>query len=111
MTHKGPVILIIHQYAYITDSKTIHSSIQLEAYKITVDEKSRRVPGGLQRLSTPDGYLFPLDIMQGLAYLKIRPPNDHEMDTLPHVIITSDMDWDPTLFDNKIGRFRVRSIV
>ena len=56
----------------------------------------------MQRLSTPDGYLFPLDIIQGLAYLKIRPPNDHEMDTLPHVIITSDMDWDPTLFDNKI---------
>ena len=40
-SHIGPIILIMHQYAHIPDSKTIHSSIQLEAYKITVDEKSR----------------------------------------------------------------------
>ena len=53
-------------------------------------------PGGNQRSSTPDGYLLPLDIIQGLTYLKIRPPTDFEFETYPHVFLTSDVDWDTT---------------
>ena len=99
MTHLGPVVMIMHQYAYLGQHKTIHASVQLEAFKNDVDDKSRKV-GGNQRVKTLDGYLIPLDIIQGLGYIKIRPPTDHEMETLPHVIMTSDVDWDPTLFDN-----------
>ena len=103
MSHKGPIIIIMHQYAYIGQSKTIHASIQMEAYKIQVDEKSKKIPGGKQRLTTPDGYLLPLNLIQGLAYLKIRPPTDYELENLPHVILTSDQDWDPNIFDNNIN--------
>ena len=63
-----------------------------------MNEKSCRVPGGLQRIITPDGYLMPLDILQGLCYLKLRPPTDKEMDELPHVVLT----WD-VLFPYSFG--------
>ena len=54
----GPVIAIFHQYAHLGTGKTIHSSIQLEEFGL--DEKSSRVPGGLQRIKTLDGYVHPI---------------------------------------------------
>jgi hypothetical protein len=32
----------------------------------------------------------------GLPYLSMRPFTDDEWDTLPHIILTSEIDWDPT---------------
>ena len=29
-------------------------------------------------------------------------PTDHDLETYPHVILTSDMDWDPSILDNEI---------
>ena len=101
-TQNGPVIFIMHQYAYMGQGKTIHSSAQLEAFKLNVDDRSRKIPGGKQRIKCPEGYLIPLDIIQGLPYMKLRPPTDHEFENLPHVILTSDTDWDPSILDNKI---------
>ena len=107
-THRGPVILIMHQYAYIgATSRTIHASIQLEAYKIEVNEKSRKVPGGLQRIKTPDGYLFPLDVLQGLCYMKLRPPTDKELHELPHVLLTLGCFMGPYCF-RQYNRYSVR---
>ncbi len=31
--------------------------------------------------------------------MSIRPYTDREWDTLPHVILTADIDWDPTIID------------
>jgi hypothetical protein len=45
---------------------------------------------------------IPLDIINGVKYSKLRPPTDKELDTLPHVTITSDIDWDPLTLDNVI---------
>ncbi|HSN65305.1 MAG TPA: hypothetical protein VLS94_01635, partial [Fusibacter sp.] len=84
-------VLIMHQYANYGKCKTIHSSGQLEAFGMDVDDKSRKV-GGKQRIRTTEGYLIPLDIKQGLPYLKMRQPTDDEMEKLPHVMITSDID-------------------
>ena len=30
----------------------------------------------------------------------MRPYTDHEWETLPHVVLTSDVNWDPTVLDN-----------
>ena len=27
---------------------------------------------------------------------------DHDLETYPHVILTSDMDWDPSILDNEV---------
>ena len=100
-TQKGPVIAIFNQYVHIGTGKTIHSSIQLEEFGLKVNEKSVQVPGGLQRIETPDGYVHPIRIKDGLPYVALRPYTDEEWKTLPHVHWTRDSDWDPAIFDHE----------
>ena len=98
-TQRGPVIAILNQYAHIGTGKTIHSSVQLEEFGLEVNEKSVRVPGGLQHIKTPDGYVLPIQIKDGLPYVALRPYTDDEWETLPHIHWTRDSDWDPAVFD------------
>ena len=84
----------MHQYAIYGKGKTIHSSAQLEHYGNNVCDKSRKV-GGKQRITTLDGYVIPLQIRDGLPYFNMIPPTDHDLDIYPHIILTSDSDWDP----------------
>ncbi len=97
-TQRGDIIAIMNQYARVRNGKTIHSCVQLEAHKHEVDDKSI-VAGGKQRIVTPDGYAIPLHVREGLVYMDMQPYTDHQFDTLPHVILTSDVPWDPTIFD------------
>ena len=32
--------------------------------------------------------------------MDMRPPSDEELDDLPQVVLTSDIDWDPIIVDN-----------
>jgi hypothetical protein len=99
-SQRGDVLLIMHQYAYHPQQgRSIHSSCQLESFANDVNDKSIHVPGGLQRIQTVDGYVFPLSIRDGLPYLGMRPYTDVEYESLPHVILTSDVDWDPRILD------------
>ncbi|EEC51029.1 predicted protein [Phaeodactylum tricornutum CCAP 1055/1] len=100
-SHTGPIIVIMHQYAYLGTGKTIHSSAQLEHFHNNVEDRSRTV-GGDQRIVTLDDYIIPLHIRQGLPYMDMRCPTDAEFTSLPHVILTSDVDWDPSVLDNEI---------
>jgi hypothetical protein len=70
---------------------------QFEWYKHDVNDKSILVPGGLQQIQTLDGYIIPLSVQDGLTRLKIRPYTDQEFDTLCHVIMTSELEWDPSV--------------
>jgi hypothetical protein len=99
----GPIIVIMHQYDYLGNGKTIHSSIQMEHYKLQVNDRASLVSGSRQSITTPDGYILPLDIRDGLPYLKIRVPTPTELDSLPHAVLTSDCAWDPTVFDCTIA--------
>jgi hypothetical protein len=101
-TQRGEVIIIMHQYAHSPTSKTIHSSAQMEAYKADVNDKSTKIPGGLQRIKNLDGFVVPLNIRAALPYMKIRPYTDPEWDTLPHITLTGDNMWNPSILDNKI---------
>ena len=96
-THKRKAVVILHQYAIYGKGKTIHSSAQLEFHGNKVCDKSRKVDGK-QRITTLDGYVIPLKIRNGLPYFNMVPPTDH--DIYPHIILTSDSDWDPTILDN-----------
>jgi hypothetical protein len=91
---KGPLIGIMHQYALLNKGATI------QWYKNDVNDKSINVPGGLQRIQTLNGYIIPLSIKDGLVRLSIRPYTDHEWDNLPHVILTSELEWDPSVLDH-----------
>ena len=59
-TLQGPMISIMHQYSLLGKGSSIHSPCQMEWYKNDVNDKSFDVPGGLQRIKTPEGYIIPL---------------------------------------------------
>jgi hypothetical protein len=99
-SQRGEVVAIFNQYAYHpTQGRSIHSSCQLESFANDVNDRSIHTPGGLQRIKTVDGYVFPLSVRDGLPYLDMRPYTDDEFNTLPHVVFTSDVDWDPRILD------------
>ena len=97
-TISGEVMLIMHQYAYHPKCATIHSSAQIEHYKNVVDDRSIKVGGG-QHITTLDGYKIPISIRSDLPHMPLRPWTDAEWETSPHVILTSDADWDPASLD------------
>ena len=96
----GPIIAIMNQYVYHPHQKSIHSSGQLEWFKQDVNDHSTKIPNGLQRIKTNDDYILPLQMRQGLPYLPLRPYTDDEWDTLPHIVLTSDDEWDPSVLDH-----------
>ncbi len=98
-TQHGPAIAILHQYTYTGQGKTIHCSGQLEWYKNDVNDKSVKVAGGSQCILTNDGYVIPISIRDGLPYITLRPFTNEEWDSLLHVILTGDTDWDPSMLD------------
>jgi hypothetical protein len=65
-TQRGPVVAIMHQYAYTRKGKTIHSCGRLEWHKNDVNDKSIKAPGGLQRIQTNDD---PIRMKNGIPYL------------------------------------------
>jgi hypothetical protein len=102
-TQRGEVIAIMHQYAYTGRGSTIHSSGQLEWCGNDINDHSIKIDGGRQRLTTPDGYIIPINVRHGLPYITMRPFTDEEFKELPHVLWTSEDDWDPASLDSVIS--------
>ena len=102
MTNRGWAIAVMRQYAYHGIRTTIHSAPQIEAYKNYVNDKSMAV-GGKQCIKTLDGYIIPLDIINGLPYMKMQPNTTEEYENLPHIFLTGDEPWDPSVLDNVIS--------
>ena len=99
-TSQGKVVGIFNEFAYLGKGSSIHSSGQLEWFKTNVDETSVKV-GGTQLITTLDGYSVPLLIKDGLAYAtSLGKPTDQDMDTYPHVFLTSPDEWDPSVLDH-----------
>ena len=94
----GPIVGIFSHYAEGKTGKTIHSKAQMEHFGLVIDDTSITA-GGTQTMVTTEGYVLPLHIRDGLPYLDMRPPTDEELDTLPHVFMTSDSPWDPSVMD------------
>ena len=87
--------------ALLGKGKSILSCLQMEAYGADINDRSRMLPGGKQRILI-DGYQLPLDFKNGLPYLRCRKPTKGELGLLPHIIMTSDVDWDPSKYDNVV---------
>ena len=97
----GEVISIMHQYAIAGKGRTIHSCAQLEPYKNKVDHKLKKV-GGKQLITTLDGYVHPIDIINRLPYTPMRPFSNEEWKKLPHIVWSSDTTWDPSVIDHVV---------
>ena len=73
-----------------------------------LDDHSIKVGGG-QHITTLDKYKIPMYIRGELPYIPFRPYTDKEWETLPHVILTSDKEWDPTfLFLIKMNYYNAK---
>jgi hypothetical protein len=66
-----------------------------------VDDRSIKV-GGKQHIKTLDGYVVPLDVKSGLPYVKMQLYTNQESDLLPHVILTGDGNWNPSVLDHSL---------
>ena len=101
-TQKGPMIGIFHEHAHLGKGKSIHAAGQMEWFHCQVDDRSK-VVGGAQRIKTPDGYVIPLSIESGLAYMQsLRNPTDTDLQQYPHVSFTSPDIWDASVLDHGI---------
>ena len=96
-TNCGPHVGVFHQYAFLGKGKTIHSCGQMEMFGLEVNDKSHIV-GGKQCINTPDGIVIPLSFRQGLPYLNMYPCNEELFHKLPHIVFTSDLEWDPAVW-------------
>jgi hypothetical protein len=45
---------------------------------------------------------MPLDFKNGLPYLRCRIQTPGELESLPHIIMTSDVEWDPSQYDKDL---------
>ena len=99
-SNKGWVVGVFPNFAHAGVGKTIHSSLQMEAFGLLVSDKHRAFGGGL-RIETPDGYEFTLGMECGMATLPMFPVSDDDLETLPRVLMTSDGVWDPSMYDVK----------
>jgi Reverse transcriptase (RNA-dependent DNA polymerase) len=100
-THRGPIIGIFHQYAHYGKGKTVHSVNQMKHFGIIIHDTPRNLGMGQQCIQTPDGYIIPLSIRNGLPHMDMSPPSDLEMESYPHVMFSSDLPWDPTILDDE----------
>ena len=101
-THLGERIGVWHQMASMPFGKTILSPLQMEAHRVTVNDKSPHVTGRTPTLITPEGYITPMEINDGLAYLHMRSPTDAEWHSLPRITFTPETNWTSTRFDAPI---------
>ena len=89
----------MHEYAYYGRGNTIHSPGQIEWFQNTCDDKSFHV-GGKQVINFLDGYSTPLQCRTGLMYMRLLgQPTDADINTYPHVLLTSPHEWDPSVLD------------
>ena len=65
--------------------------------------------GGTQTIKTHNDYTLPLDFVNGLPDLPMRPFTNLEWDSLPHICLTSDVESSPDVLDHVIMRAFDRS--
>ena len=70
----------------------------MESFGVIVDDKSRN-SGGNQCVITPEGYIIPIHIHDGLPRIDMCAPTNDDMSEYPHVFITSNSAWDPSVLD------------
>ena len=95
----GDIIVILHQAAFMADGKTILSAGQMEWHRCTVNDKPKAITGNTPSVITPDGHQIPISVRRGLPYIRLRPPTDEELKSLPRTELTSELTWDPRVLD------------
>ena len=73
---------------------------QFEYFGQCVDNKSA-VIGGTQSITTPNGVVIPVNIVNGLARIPMCPFTDREFDKLPTIFLADNSKlWDPSVLNS-----------
>ena len=86
------VIGVFHNYVSYGKGKSILSKSQCEAASVNVDYRPVKFSGS-QMIHTPDGYVLQLKYEDGLMWIPLRLPTEHEIEKLVHVEMTSQMSF------------------
>ena len=96
----GPVIIVRPSYALARKGATIMHPGHFEYYGQPVDNKSA-VIGKMQSITTPNGVVIPVDIVNGLARIPIRPYTDHKFNKLPTILLADNSNnWNPSFLNS-----------
>ena len=63
---QGPIVLTMNQYAYYGKGSTVHSVGQLSHFGLEIDDQSSAFPGHKQCMVTPNQWIIPFNIINGL---------------------------------------------
>ena len=63
-----------------------------------MNDKSIKV-GGKQHIKTNGRFTIPISIKSGLPYIPLRPYSNSEWEALSYIVLTLDIDWDPSALD------------
>ena len=88
-------ILIFNEALWMGDTlqHTLVNPNQLRAYGTTVQDNPFS-PSPLS-FDPTNGPVIPLTTMGTIIYCTTRAPSDHELSSLPHIILSSSATWDP----------------
>jgi hypothetical protein len=78
--------------------QSIHSVAQLEDFGLKVHDK---ITEGNTRIVHLDGYEFSMYVRGGLCYIQQKRCTVEEFGKYDHVLMTSDMGWNPETYDTK----------
>ena len=97
---QGPFIGIFGQYAISEKGETLHSAAQLESFGISTGDEFDLLADGPHIITTKCQREIPAEIINGLVYMEMRPYTEDEFTQLPHIQMTSEMEWDPITMRN-----------
>ena len=100
---KPPIILVAHEMVYNPGSNTtLISEYQVRNNGCVIDSVSKKhrksLSGdkGTQTFYPRDDYPVPFTLKRGLMGFQIQEPTQEEIDSLEHIVITTDHPWNPS---------------
>ena len=94
----GKVLIGVHEAPYLGEqANSLLSTAQARENGVWIDDRLTR-HGGKQMLRVEQTEI-PLSIEDGLAGLEISVPTEDEMESLPTLWLTSDLEWQPGRLD------------
>ena len=96
---KGDIIVVLQKAAHVPGGKTILSLPQAEHFGNIVNNCSQKIHEEGQNIETLDECTIPLNFINGLPYMSIQPFTNREWNTLDHIVLISDTEWDPCVLN------------
>jgi hypothetical protein len=99
----GPATIFLHQYVHYDKGHTIHSAGRLHAFGTQVHQVPRRQGAQYRSITSAEGFHIPLSYHSGLLNMDICPPTNAELHSLPHILLNSNLEWNPSCLNDEFS--------